>query len=136
MKENGPTRARSCPSRPRRKRKRIVAPRPPARKKPAPSAPAATTGSRSRILPATSVASPSPARRSSTASASCSRSAAMSRRTSSAVRELRAIAPQGLRRQLCLPQGLLRHRRRAPLDLAQADKQEDERHQEQASEDD
>ena len=58
----------SCvPRGPRRASRRIVAPTPPARTNPAASAPPAATGSRSRSLAPTSVASPSPSRRSSTA---------------------------------------------------------------------
>src|SRR6266496_4651934 len=74
-------------------------PTPPARKKPAPSAPAATAGRFERSFPLMSVASASPPRRSSTASASWSRSASMSWRTWAGVRPLRAaISLQRLRR--------------------------------------
>src|SRR6266567_3511429 len=85
-------------SRPRRKIKRAVAPIPPARTKPAPRAPAATSGSLLLSLPATSVASPTPSRSDPTAWASRSRSASISRRTSSSVRV--GIAPQRLGRAL------------------------------------
>src|SRR5947208_8906559 len=137
MNAKGPKRAFSRPSRPRRKRSRIVAPTPPARMNPVPSAPAATTGSRARSLPATSVASPSPARRSSTASASCSRSLAIARRTSCVVRLLvAAIALERLRRQPRFGDGLLWDGRHALLDHPEPDEGEEARQKRQASEHD
>src|SRR6185436_20460608 len=116
--EKRPSFTRSRPSRPRRATKRIVAPTPPARTKPAPSALAAMSGS----LPRRFVASPMPARRSSTAPASSSRSVAMSRRTSSAERASAAI-PNRLGRELGLPNRLLGYGRRAFLDHVQPDEQ-------------
>src|SRR6266536_4053508 len=98
MRENGPSLAFVVPSRPRRASNRNVAPIPPPRKKPAPSAPAATRGSFERSFAPMFVTSASPPRRSSTADASCSRSVSMSRRTCFAVRPLRAgIALQRFR---------------------------------------
>src|SRR6185436_6078759 len=109
--------------------KRIVAPTPPARKKPAPSAPAATTGSLDRSLAATFVASPMPSRSCSTAVASWRRSASISRRTVSGVRPLAlAVAAIGFQRllsQLGLADGLLGHRRRGAPDLDTRDQAED-----------
>src|SRR5688500_7664487 len=137
MNANGPKRAFSRPSRPRRNRSRAAAPTPPAITNPAPNAPAATAGSRPRSLAPTSVASPSPVRRCSTASASCSRSDAISRRTSATERLLVvAIALQRLRGQTSFCYGLLGNRRRAFLDRAQPDEAEDERDQDERSEND
>src|SRR6185436_19086672 len=130
--EKRPSFTRSRPSRPRRATKRIVAPTPPARTKPAPSALAAMSGS----LPRRFVASPMPARRSSTAPASSSRSVAMSRRTSSVERLSASAIANRLRRQLGFPNRLLRNRRRAPLDHAQPGEQKDDGEQGQDPEDD
>ena len=115
-------------SRPLRARKRIVAPIPPARKKPAPSAPAATTGRFARSLAATFVASPRPSRSCSTASASSRRSRSISRRSVSGVRPFRLVGGHSTfsasRRQLRLPDRLLRHRRRRRLDPAHGEQAE------------
>src|SRR3954468_1161420 len=129
-----PTRARSRPSRPRRAAKRIVAPTPPASTNPAPSALAATSGSFPRRRAVTSVASPIPARRSSTAPASCSRSEAMSRRTSSAERPSGPAIANRLRGQLGFVDRLLRHRRRALLDRAQSEQQENRGYEDECGE--
>src|SRR3954468_250845 len=94
----------------------MVAPTPPARTKPAPSALAAVSGS----FPRRSAASPMPVRRSSTAPASWSRSVAMSRRTSSVERSLASAIANRFRRQLGFSNRLLRHRRRPLLDRAEA----------------
>src|SRR5437016_707529 len=84
----------------------------PAPNKPAPSAPAATSGRFERSLRLMSVTSAMPPRRFSTAPASCSRSASMSPRTCSGVRPLGvAIALQRLRGQSCFLDRLLRQRR-------------------------
>src|SRR5439155_25719813 len=116
-RENGPTLAFVVPPRPRRASNLIVAPTPPAAKKPAPSAPAATSGRFERSLRLMSVTSAMPPRRFSTAPASCSRSASMSPRTCSGVRPLGvAIALQRLRGQSCFLDRLLRQRRRRLAD--------------------
>src|SRR4051795_183077 len=139
MNANGPTLAFSLPSRPRRKKSRMVAPTPPAMKKPAPSAPAATTGRCALSFPLTSVASPRPTRRSSTASASWSRSAAISRRTSSVVRvrlSVAAIGLQSLCREPRLRQRLLGDGWTALPDQLAADEGEQQAEEHQAAEDD
>src|SRR2546428_8800943 len=111
---------------------RAVAPTPPASKKPAPSAPTATTGRFERSLAPMFVASPISSRSVSAAPASCSRSDSMSRRTSSSVRLLLpAIGFQRLRRQLRLADGLLGERRRPLLDLHDPDRAEKQCKQEQ-----
>src|SRR5262245_19726418 len=109
---------------------------PPERMKPAPIAPAVTTGSLARIFLPTFVASLISARSVSTASASWLRSASISRRTCSAVRLLPAIA---LERGLCrlrLRDRLLRHRGRALLDLGAGDQRADRGQDEEAEHDD
>src|SRR5215218_234475 len=137
MKAKGPNLAFSSPSRPRRKNRRIVAPMPPATTKPAPSAPAATTGRWARSLPPISVASPRPVRRSSTASASWSRSVAISRRTSAVVRLfVAAIGPQRLRSQSGLFESLFGHRRRPLLDHAQSSQDKQEADKDERTKDD
>src|ERR1043166_7358475 len=99
---------------------RIVAPIPPARMKPAPSAAAVATGSLPLSFPLMFVASPSPARRPSTATARRPRSASMSGRPSAADLPLRvAIALQRLRRELRLADRLLGNGRGALLQRAQ-----------------
>src|SRR5215213_4067788 len=132
MREKRPSFTRSRPSRPRRATKRIVAPTPPARTKPAPSALAAMSGSFARRL----AASPMPARSSSTAPASCSRSVAMSRRTSSVERSLASAIADRFRRQLGFSNCLLRHRRRTLLDGAQTREKENHREKDEHSADD
>src|SRR5690349_14335321 len=96
----------------------MVAPMPPDKTKPAPSAAAAASGSLGCSFAFTSISE----RRSSTAPARRLRSASMSRRTCSGVRPLAvAIRLQRLGRLLRLLKRLLGHRRRAFLDLAYAE---------------
>src|SRR5829696_4229465 len=131
-----PTRAFSVPSRPRRKKRRAVAPMPPPNRNPAPSAPAATAGRFARSFAETLVASPISSRSSSTACASWSRSCSMSRRTCSAVLPLAAIALQRLLRELRLADRLLGNRRSPLLHAPAADQREHERDEEQEAGDD
>src|ERR671936_817388 len=125
------------PSRPRRIKRRAVAPIPPARTKPAPSAPTATTGSFARSFPVRSAASPTSSRSSSTAAASCSRSASMSRRTSSVVRPLRpGIALQRGLGELGLADRLLGHGRCSLLDAREREHPEQAGDEEERGTDD
>src|SRR5262245_40822417 len=109
---------------------------PPARMKPAPIAPAVTTGSFARIFLPTFVASLISERSVSTASASWLRSVSISRRTCSAVRLLPAIGLERARGQLRLLDRLLRHRGRALLDLRAGDQRADRGQHEEPDHDD
>src|SRR4051812_23690011 len=98
----------------------MVAPTPPALRKPSANAPPAMIGSFERM----SVAAPSSSRRVSTASARRSRSSWSSRRSSCSLGSVVAIL-QRLRRQLRLFDGLGRRRRHTLLHPAVAEHSED-----------
>src|SRR6266550_1674256 len=122
-------RFRQCPC-PRRKISRVVAPTPPASRKPTPKAPTATAGRLARSLAPMLVASPISSRRVSAAPASWSRSDSISRRTSSNVRLLLpAIALQSFRCQPRFADRLLGNRRRPLLDLEHSEHAQREREQ-------
>src|SRR5262249_24418249 len=125
------------PSRLFRARSRAVAPMPPQRTKPAPSAPTASTGSFPRSVLATSVAFWTSARSVSTDVASCDRSDSISRRTSSAERSgCAAIAAQDLLCPLCLIDRLLRDRRRTALEWLDGDERQNGDDEQQHASDD